>query len=226
MSRQLLHKVYAGEFPRPTAEGLYLETENLLIVSTPWGNKDALKEMTQSLRDCFAMTNADQEATSPFPKLPGLSPLESNLRTATLQANEVVFRKFNKDAYTTSCESLIIGFNQSEMAWIQLGQPHLLMIRGGSILPLQIAFDFGVDYGSETPMPSRLLGVERALDLDVKSLAIQPEDILVMICRSTIPGPFFNQNLKGLSPTEVLNQLFSAAATFAPKVPFWIGVFG
>jgi len=219
-----VQKTYPGEFPRPSAETVLIEDKDLFVVGTPWGSKDAFKELVQNFRDIFSTSMTDGEATSPFPVLPQLSALGNRLRAAILHSNEQIFRKLNQDAYSSACETLVLAFNRTEMTWIQVGQPHLFLLRQGNVSPLQMALDLSADYLNPTPLPSRLLGVDRQIDIEVKPMNLQAGDKILVLARSTVPGSLYGSALvtetNELAAEQVFNNLVSADS----KPPFWVGV--
>jgi len=214
--------MYPGEIPRPTVDLIVHSDQDALIAGTPWGSGEALKLLSDTVREFLSISIGDQETTSPFAKLPGLSSLENNLRTAILIANDKIFQRCNKETYSSSCEALILHNQNSQVAWVQIGQPHILLLRKGKLFPLQVTVDLSVDFNVPSPLPSRLIGLERAWDLEVRSLVLADEDSLILLARSLIPPAFFNQKLSDDSPEKTIEILFEAAVADNPKAPFWV----
>jgi hypothetical protein len=221
----LIQKLYPGEFPRPSVEAEDYEGQGVLIAGTPWGTKDALKELNDMTREYFSASIADGEATSPFARLPGLSRSGNTLRIATMLANESVFQKFNREAYTTGCEALVMAFDRNELSWIQIGQPHLLLLRGNEIQPLSVAHDLSLDFEIATPLPTKLLGVERSVELETKSLALKDGDRLLMIARTALPKALFVVEPATMNSAKLLDAVFNAMAKSDARTPFWVGIF-
>ena len=161
--------------------------------------------------------------TSPFARLPSLSAAENNLRAALLIANEFTFQKCNKESYASGAEALILHFHGPEVAWVQVGQPHLLLVRDGKLYPLQVALDLACDFKNSSPLPSKLVGLERTWDLEVRSLVLQDNDSLVLLARSFIPSSFFSHSYKG-DPTKTTETLFDLAVKDNNKLPFWLTI--
>ena len=173
------------------------------MAATSWGNKEVLKEISQSFSESLTAGMTDREATSPFIHLPTLSPLANGLRGATILANEKAYKNCNSNAYSSACEALVLAFDGPEMAWVQIGQPHLLLVRGGHLVPLEVG--------------------NPDLDVVVKSAVIKPDDKMIMLARSTIPSDFFTQDLSQ-SSQEILAKLFEVAVNEDGRQPFWISV--
>jgi hypothetical protein len=214
--------MYPGEIPRPTVDLSLYTDQNVLIAGTPWGSNEALRLLSDTVREFLSVSIGDQEATSPFAKLPGLSSIENNLRTAILIANDKIFQRCNKEAYSSSCEAVILHTQNSQVAWVQIGQPHILLLRKDKIFPLQVTFDLSVDFQIPSPLPSRLIGLERAWDLEVRSMVLSEDDSLILLARSFIPPAFFNQKLSSNTPEKTIDTLFEAAVADNPKSPFWL----
>jgi hypothetical protein len=198
--------------------------DNFMMAATPWGNREALKEASQAYSDFMTASMADREATSPFARLPTLSPLANTLRAATIFANESAYKKNNRDTYVSACEILALAFENSEMAWVQIGQPNLLIIRNNQLTPLDVAVDLGIDHQMVSPLPGRLMGLDPQIDLSVKSIVLQPEDRLILLARSTIPPHFFTQDFSKKNSQEILNTLFEVAIDADKKFPFWLAL--
>ncbi|MDZ4678777.1 MAG: hypothetical protein SGI74_14870 [Oligoflexia bacterium] len=222
MSKTILQKTYPGQIARPSVEAVYFHNENLAMITTPWGAKDASTQLCQMVQNYYGSTLTDPDATSAYARLPGLSPVANSLRGAILLANEGLFDKFNKTIYTSACEALFIGFNKSEVCWVQVGQPHLLLLRDGKLLTLESAIDLNLDYPNQSPLPSKLLGVERQIEIQTKNLVTQNGDILIMLARTHVPCDFFVENLMNQSGAQVLEILFNIAVAKENDVPFWI----
>ena len=218
-------KTYPGEAHRPSVELEVFEKENVLIASTPWGSRDSSKQATQMIREYYGTAMTDPEATSPFARLPGLSTSANSLRAATFLANETIFQKYNKDNYTSGCELLILTFNNRELSWVQIGQPHLLLLRGGKFIPLQVALDLNLDYLSSSPLPGKLLGVDRQIELETKSFILQKNDLIVLLARSQIPAVFLSSTFNKPQASDLGQKLFELAVKDDPQMPFWISVF-
>ncbi len=223
MKKLLAERTYPGEIPRPSINLTVHADQRVFVAGTPWGDNEALRVLCDTVKEFLSSSIGDQEATSPFAKLPGLSLLENNLRTSVLIANERIFQTYNKEVYSSSCEAVIFHTENSQVAWVQMGQPHILLLRKYKLYPLQVAIDLGVDFRCPAPLPSRLIGLERTWDLEVRSLNLEEEDVLVLLARSMIPPSFFNQNLMA-EPEGILDVLFEASVADDPRSPFWISL--
>lgn len=220
---KVIQKSYVGDFPRPTPEVEVVEKDQLVIISTPWGQQASSEAAHGMLKDYFEAAASDPEVTSPFPKLPQLTPLANNLRIATKLANNQILMSLNKEVYTSACELLALSFSGKELCWIQVGQPFLLLLRDGDLSPLSVTTDLGLDYSNPTPLPSRLVGTDRHIELQTKSLLLQEGDTLIAFARSSIPKSCLLFNGKQLSTEAVVEKLHELAIDSNPDLPFWIG---
>jgi hypothetical protein len=218
-----LQKTYSGEIPRPSTEVFLHENEKIILAGTPWGGGEVLRSFDENIKEFLSAAIGDQEVTSPFARLPSLSSAENNLRSALLIANEAAFQKCNKESYTSGAEALILHFHGPEVAWVQIGQPNLLLVRGGKLYPLQVALDLACDFQNSSPIPSKLVGLERAWDLEVRSLVLEDKDSLILLARSFIPSTFFSHAYKG-DTSKTVETLFELAVKDNNKLPFWISI--
>ena len=69
------------------------------------------------------------------------------------------------------------------------------------------------------------MGIDRQIDVAVKSLKFQPDDRFVLLARSTIPQGLFSVDVNQ-SSEEILKTMFEVAVASESKVPFWISVLG
>ncbi len=222
MKSPALQKSYPGERPRPSAHIDLMATEDLLLITTPWGNQNAKDQLHNTVKEFLSAALGDHEVTSPFSRLPSLSSAENNIRSALLLANDIIFQKCNKEAYTSSVEFLALHFHKSEVVFAQVGQPNLLLLRENRLFPIQVALDLSLDFRNPTPIPSRLVGLERTWEVEVKSMNLTQEDSLILLSRSLIPPSFFSTDLKGMAPEAIVNQFYDLAVDDDPKAPFWI----
>ncbi len=225
MNRRIHQRTYPGQIHTPSVEIESFENENLILATIPWGSRDVSKTASRALRDFMSSTINDLEITSPFTKLPGLSPTANSIRIGTLVANDAIYQKFNKDHYTSACEILCLAFNNDELNWIQVGQPHLLLFRAGQFHTLSFSPDLSFDYELETPLPGRLLGVSNHIELESKSLKLKEGDKVVLISRTTIPETIFSKKFSNLnSGEEILEKLFDFTAKAQTEKAFVIAV--
>jgi len=224
MKFQISQKTYPGEFPRPTVNIEVHDDENLAIISTPWGSREGERFVRQILRDHYNLTLSDPEATSPFTKISSLSTQANCLRIAALLANESVFHKYNRTQYTTGCEILALSVNHAEITWIHFGQPHFLIFRDGNLQMIQGATDLAFQYNNEMPLPEKLIGIEKNIELETNSIVLQSGDKLVFLSRIVIPGSFFYEKIESRDDELICQKLFDLSVDQNPRDPFWICV--
>lgn len=224
MSFLIEQRMYPSRFPRPSIEVENHDKDGFLIITSPWGTRDASRQVNQTMSEHYGSNLADPEATSPFGKLPGLSPAANSLRVACLMANNLIFEKFNKTLYTTGCEALLMARHQSEITWVQIGQPHLILVRGDALHLLQAGLDMTMDFPNKIPLAGKLLGVERPVELETKSLVVQKQDKFILLNRSTIPQSYFASPFNALDSSQLHRQLFDLAVADDPDQTFWLGV--
>ncbi len=220
-----IERPYSGNNPRPRPE-FHLDSESkLLVVVTPWGPRNIARKTIELITDYYTMAKADKEATSPFPRLSCLSYEANHLRTAVMLANDALYRDENKDEFKAGVELFAASFNEHELLWVQVGQPHLFLSRGnGVMIPLGSSVDLAADLSGPGEMlpslPHQLLGIESSLNLSVNNFRAQPGDRLVLLSQSVPPASLYSLNRDQLTVENITRQLSSQN----PNGAFWVGV--
>jgi hypothetical protein len=225
MKMQLVQRIYPGNVPRPAPFVLEKPENKLIVVATPWGTNLAAENAAQSVAEYYALSKTDREATSPYAKLPGLSSLANSLRLSTLIANESIYKNFNANELSTACEMMALAIEGRELTWVQIGQPHLLVVRKGFLVPLEVALDLSTDFPNTAPLPSKLLGIDRQSEVETKSITVQSGDVLLLLARSFIPSSLFTLPFGNSSVNAVCDQVFQTVVRSNPEMPFWVGAF-
>jgi hypothetical protein len=216
---------YSGELFRPRPE-IHVEPDGqLVIVATPWGPRSSATRAIEIIRDYFHSIQNDDETTSPFSRLTCLSPLANNLRIAVKLANDAICHEENKAELTSGIELFVMVRNHSEISWVQVGYPYLLLDRAHRPLsPLGSQQDLAVEYSKHKltypPLPSRILGVDMSSDFSVESFRPIANDRLILVARSSVPASIYGAPMAERS----LESLSTILSNDDPGLPFWLGI--
>lgn len=221
---KLQERSYSSKVFRPKPQ-VHLEGDGqLLVVATSWGQPEHASLVVDEIVKYVTAARGDVEVTSPFEFMTCLSSEANHLRIGMQIANDILYRGENKAEYVSGVEVLAISRKDSQIAWAQVGAPHLLMRRPGRpLVPLATSFDHSFELalrGQRTsPLPSRLLGVDPGCNIACGDLQAGEQDLLVMMSSSSLPaslwtasGPFDLQNLTGHLIRENADS------------PFWLGL--
>jgi hypothetical protein len=225
MKLSFTERPYGGNNARPRPE-FHLDRESkLLVVATPWGPRNIARKTIDLITDYYTMAKADKEATSPFPRLSCLSYEANHLRTAVMLANDALYNDENKTEYKAGVELFAASFNENELIWVQVGQPHLFLSRGnGLMIPLGSTIDLAADLSSAGEMlpslPQHILGIESTLNLSVNNFRAQPGDRLVLLSQSAPPSSLYMMKRDELTVENITRTL----ANQDPNTAFWVGV--
>lgn len=225
MQLRFEERPYAGKNFRPRPEIHLDESASLLIVATPWGARQSARTAIERMTDYLAFAREDREATSPFERLSCLSTQANNLRTAALLANEALYREDNKQEYRSGVELFAATVDESELVWLQAGNPQLLLGRPGRTLrPLgaQVDLAFDMSEGRELlpPLPSTLLGLDSSINLTLNSFRAQPGDRVVLLSHSYLPESLFAAK----ESETTLEAISRNLARIYPDLAFWLGI--
>lgn len=215
---------YSSKIFRPKP---YLHRESdgsLLIVATSWGHAEHAVRVADEITKYMTAAKGDVEVTSPFEFLPTLSDQANQLRISMMIANDILYRGENKAEYISGVEILALSRSGQELAWAQIGGPHLLFRRRGRpLVPLATAFDHAFELSLSgdvpPPLPSRLLGVDPTCHIVAGDLQVSDQDRLVLLSSSVLP-----ESLWGLSDHLDLAHLTQRMAREDGDAPFWLGI--
>lgn len=221
---KIQERSYSSKIFRPKPH-LHLDSDGqLLVVATSWGQQEHAAMVSDEIVKYVTAAREDVEVTSPFEFLTSLSPLANNLRIATLIANDVLYRGENRTEYVSGIEILTIARVGRQVAWAQVGSPHILFKRSERpLVPLAPSYDHSFEIslrgGVAAPLPSRLLGVDPTCNVVCGDLNTSAEDLFVLLSSSNLPtslwqtqGPF---DLQGITQRMVAEN---------SDEPFWLGI--
>lgn len=199
--------------------------KSILVIATPWGQKNAAEKTTELIHNFYLSSIEDLEATSPYEFIFSLSKEANLLRTSVLLANEKVFQEENFDEYSSACEVIAVTKVGNEVHLIQVGQPSLYLHRKGfAVQPLACSLDLSMNISHNqdlaSPLPSKLIGLEKNIDIAVHTFIPQQRDRLIFLSRTFAPETFFN--LKNTDFTMV--DLTRSIAKENTANPFWLAI--
>lgn len=215
---------YGGKLFRPTPVVFNDESSGVSLVATPWGTRESARRTVEMISELFTTLERDQEATTPYQRLPSLSPVGNNLRTGILMANEFVYGTFNKDEYRTGLEIFAGVRRGNEFTWSVVGMPHTILLRKGKpCFPLALTTDLAFDMSKEgelPPLPGRFLGVDKSIDAQIMSLRTEPGDRLLLLSRSYLPPVLLTRKSDDMNIEETIR----VCAQDHASMPAWVGL--
>jgi len=209
--------------PHPIVE--FQPQEGWLAVATPWGRKSASEKALNMILEYYKSATADVEVTSPFEHILSLKKEANLIRNGALLANESIYKNDNLEEYTSGSELLVLLYTEGEMHILQVGQPSLYLFRKSlGIQPisnnLDLSMSIGVHRKQLSPLPSKLLGIEKNIDLSVHSFTPLASDKLILLSRSYTPETFYQ-----LKNTHInLDSVTRAISKENTELPFWLGL--
>lgn len=216
---------YGGKVFRPTPEVHVEDDGSFGVIATPWGARPGAKKVIDTLTDFILSAKQDMEATSPFQKLACLSPLANSLRAGLMLANDLVYRDENKAEYISGVEVLVFSHSGGELAFAQVGYPHLFLARPGlPWIPLSIQIDMSGEMSRPPeilpPLPQNLIGLHNTTNMNLSSFKTQEGDRLIFLSHSVVSHPFFALKSEDASIDNITEML----SKYYPDTPFWLGI--
>jgi hypothetical protein len=224
MSLSFESRPFIGKAMRPTPEVHFDPDENLLIVATPWGPREAAKKAIDRMCEYLRMARDDRDVTSPFQRLSCLSDNANNLRVATLLANEILYRGENRNEYNAGAEIFAAYLDQDELVWVQAGQPQIFLNRvNRPTLMLGSQVDLAFDMSDDDllpPLPSQLVGLDSTVNFTINSFRAREGDQLILLSHSAPPAALFRATANDLTIDSLVREL----ANDPHETPFWLGM--
>lgn len=196
---------------------------SLLVVATSWGRAEHAQMTAEEVAKYVSAAQGDVEVTSPFEFLTCLSDGANHLRIGLLIANEFLYRGENKNEYQCGVEVLAISRKGSQVAWAQVGSPHVLLNRQGRpLVPLSTVFDHSFEMSlsgrKASPLPSHFLGVDPTCNVMCGDLQATSRDSLILLASSLLP-PSLWTTTGAFDLLSVTQRMISED----PESPFWLG---
>lgn len=222
---KLVERSYSTKMFRPRPE-IHLEPDgSLIIVSTSWGNPQHAARMNEDLAKYVQAAKADVEVTSPFEFLTSLTNEANYLRVATLIANESFYRGDNKAEYQAGLEILLLLRTGSQIAYAQVGAPHLLIQKSDHFMaPISVSLDAGLEMMGEDgrvlpPLPQALIGVDTNLNIRAGDFRVENSDRLILYAGSVWP-----ESVWSAKQNADLHHFTQKLVQKSPDTPFWLGL--
>lgn len=218
--RSYSSKIYR---PRPA---IYIEPDgSFLAISTSWGAPEHGDKVNSEIVKYIQASKDDVEVTSPFAFLTSLSTEANYLRIAALISNESLYRGENKNEYVVGVETLILLQKGSQIAYAQVGAPHLLIQkRGHPLSPVSVGYEASLEMSGEDnlllpPLPQDLLGLDPHPLMKCGDFKVDEGDRLVLYA-----GSFWPESLWAFSESAQLQSLTRKMVQKNPEAPFWLGL--
>ncbi len=174
----------------------------------------------QSIVDFFHSARSDEEVTSPFQRLTCLTPNGNSLRSALMMSNDLIYREGNKDEYLNGFEVFAAAIQNQEFTWTTIGQPHVFLLREGTLVPISVSIESSIDMKTQAPLPLQLLGLFSTSNFEMRTIKLRAGDKIVMLSRTHYPPQFFMR----ASEDPTLDTLSLTLAKEDPSIPFWLGI--
>lgn len=211
----------AANVSRPPASIFEEKNIGLWGVCFSWGELDLSAKVLENVRFFVDSYVNQSEITNPFGYDSALTDLENALRSGCSLANDVIYRQVNKSNLSGGVECLLLLKRGQELAVLQVGQPHVFLLRRGQIIPLLSGFDIlSSDFLSGAFLPNQLLGLNASCYPHFRSVHVEVGDEILLLAHSQIPGGLLWNGQETFS--DDLRGLFQKISKSYPQHPFWI----
>ena len=224
---KIQERSFSGKIFRPKPQCYLSSNKKLITAITPWGQEAAsTQDVFENIETQYSFFSEDKESTHPFPKMMSLTPIENNMRTSVIQANQNIFNNINCTEYSMGFELFFATIMENIFTFIQIGQPLILIDRPHQHLRsigqvIDPSLNTNINKQKLTPpLPYQLLGIHEDISFHTFFFRFQPEDCLILLSRNTIPTNWFSLKRE----ERTLDNLSKTAADDNPQIPFWLAV--
>lgn len=222
---KLQERSYSSQLFRPKPV-IHAESDgSLLVVATSWGEPEHANKAIEEVVKYVTAARGDVEVTSPFEFMTVLSDQANYLRIGVLIANDMLYRAENKAEYVSGVELLVLSHQGSQLAWAQVGAPHVLLQRKSRpVSPLAVCYDHSFEIGlrgekSVAPLPSHMAGLDPSCNIVSGDLQVQEGDRLVLLSSSQLPSSLWTSQ-----SSSDLQSITKSMIEVDADQPFWLGL--
>lgn len=158
---------YNGKFKIPSVKTYNLLSDQLLIFVRSWSSEDLSSKIIDEINHFLSSIDADLEVTTPFEYFEHQSSLMNKVRISLLLANDLVYKSENKDVYHAAAEVAMIYKKNKELVCASVGQFKFTVDVDGHEFCIH---DSGMGFNNELPLPQNVLGLDRSVDVTVRSI--------------------------------------------------------
>lgn len=189
-----------------------------ILIMTPWGSQEQGQKVMDFVVQHLITVKQDQEHTSAFQRILSLSDDANYLRQSALMANDFIYRNSNTESHELVVEFLFMGIKKRQVAWCQLGCPHLLLkkkTRGTQ--PVSCHPETRHDL-LKFPLPQYFLGSDSTVAPRCGDLHLDRGDELLLLSSSEIP-----RTIWAVDQNQDLESWTDQIAEQESSQPFWLG---
>lgn len=215
MSLKFSERSYGGKTFRPTPSCLWENSPALLTMLTFWGAASTKERQLEAHHDFFKSLQEKSSISE--------NGLNQSIADFLNSQNEILLHEANENELQSGYESLNFFQHQGMFYLAQVGQPHVILIREQTALPLHSSQDLNIVKKSPwhlgSPLPATLMGVEEPCPSPFfKGFPLYEGDKVVLLSRSLVEWPTYP--LGEIS----LDSLSLHLAKQSENQPFWLGL--
>ena len=220
MNVNIEQQSYSTNIFRPQP-AIYQE-QDLLLVVTPWGNKDISENFAQSFIESFV--SQPSTLTSDKGNEEVVINEELKIRTILSAKNQSVVNEFNAQEWNCGLEVSVLKQTKNQIAFSSIGHPSLYLKRTQrNLQPLGVNADLSMllsGHQQNSVLPSQLLGAEENLNPFSLSFDFTEGDQILLISRTQIPSSLFQEKTNSLNLEACTQKLIDDDEV----MPFWLAI--
>lgn len=209
---------YRGHFVFTTPMIFQNQSENLLIIATPYGESSDLENALGEFLNEFEGQSEDLDSTSPYPKLTCLNSEENLLFTSVQFLNDYIYSNYNREHFNLGCDFFCVYKKGKSLYTAQLGWPLSILHKDNKNRPLTSEYAFMPKDQSKAPyIPSSLIGLESSVNVKIQHIDTDERSEILILKSNESPD-----SLLSLYPSS-LDSIANVYASENPEQGFWLG---
>jgi len=209
---------YRGSFVHTSPLIFQNQSEDLLVVATPYGEPSDLEAALGEFMNEFERQSEDFDVTCPFPKLTCLSPQENLLFTSVQFLNDYIYSNHNRDTFNLGCDFFCVYKQGRSLYTSQIGWPLSVLHKDNCNRPLTAEYAFMPKDKTKAPyIPASLIGLESSVNVKVQHIDVDENSAILLLKSNESP-----ESLMLLYPNslDVIAKEFASQNT---EQGFWLG---
>ncbi len=209
-------RFYSGKYFQPKPHFEFIQNLDLLMVTINWSDPGAEAGVVESIKESLLNVSESTEITRVGKFVEPIQEENPQLFTAFKAANDQFQKKYNSQEYTAAMELLLIKKNNSNVFWIKVGGPSILVVKQNQVVCVEQGYSLSMQNDQKIPIIPAGIGIDDFPPISQGSFRLAERESIVLLGRNYVPYQVFEQ--KSLD----LNAWALEIAQEDPDQPFWL----
>lgn len=209
-------RFYGGKYFQPKPKFEFIQNLDLLVVTVNWSDPGIEASVTETIKEALINVSESTEVTRVGKFVEPIQEESPQLFEAFQLANDLFQKKHNAQEYTAAMELLLIKKNGSNVFWIKVGGPSIVVAKPSGIVSVEQSYNLSQQNNQKAPLITAGLGVDDFPPVSQGSFKLAENESIVLIGRNYVPYQIFAQRTLDLATWAL------EIAQDDPDLPFWL----